>query len=75
MAGTQTFGHDGEETKVVQTRVKAAAAYSASCRSLGFVGTAGAGQRDFMLVDDLELTRKDANWQLFKDFSYWFWNH
>ena len=24
---------------------------------------------DFMLLDDLELTKKDANWQLFKDLS------
>ncbi|MCY2992374.1 MAG: hypothetical protein NTY19_31490 [Planctomycetota bacterium] len=25
--------------------------------------------------EDLELTKKDANQKLLKDFNYWFWNH
>jgi hypothetical protein len=68
--------HEGEETKVVQTRVKSRSGlFGFLSNALGLSAPQTVDEGDFMLLSDLELTKKDANQRLFKDFNYWFWNH
>lgn len=68
--------HEREEAKVVQTRVKDRnGLFGFPSNALGLSAPQCLDERDLMLLDDLELTKKDANQRLFKDFSYWFWNH
>ena len=68
---------DAEQPKVVQARVKSRSGlFGFLSNLLGFSAAPPVvDEGDFMPLDDLEFTKKDANQRLFKDFSYWFWNH
>ncbi|MCY2991700.1 MAG: hypothetical protein NTY19_28080 [Planctomycetota bacterium] len=68
--------HDGEPTKVVQARVKnRSSLFGFLSNALCVSAPQSVDERDSMLLSDLELTKNDANQQLFKDFNYWFWHH
>ncbi len=68
--------HDGEQTKVVQTRVKSRSSlFGFMSHVLGMSAPIPHEDADYMPLSDLELTDKDANQQLLKDFNYWLRNH
>ena len=68
--------HDGDPTRVVQTRVKGRSGLPGFlAKLLRLSAPQSVDEGDFMPLADLELTKKDANRQLLKDFDYWLWNY
>lgn len=68
--------HDGEERRVVQTRVKGRSGlFGFLSQALGWSAPEEREEPDLMPLADLELTKKDANQQLLEDFDYWLWNY
>jgi hypothetical protein len=67
---------DGEPTTVVQTRAESRSGlFGFLSQILGLSAPQMTDDGDYLPLDDLELTKKDANQQLLKDFAYWMWNH
>ena len=69
---------DGEQTKtkIVQTRVKnRRSLFGFMSHLLEMSAPIQHEDADYMPLSDLELTDKDANQQLLKDFNYWLRNH
>ena len=67
---------DKQETTVVQTRAKdRSSLFGFMSHVLGMSAPIPHEDADYMPLSDLELTDKDANQQLFKDFNYWLRNH